>query len=91
MGLLKRLVVAIEKIAERQPMTAEQMQKVLQTALRNQLILEEECRKAKTQESYNWLKTKQEKDLKLSDEEKASIEWGDNQVKIGKLNKYTGA
>jgi len=89
MGLLKRLVLALERIAEKpNPLTPEQMISALQTALSSQLFFEEESRKVRMQESYDWLKTKQEKDFSLTDEEKNSILYGDEQVKLGKLKPY---
>jgi len=89
MGLLKRLVEAIEKISERKPLDAEQMLEVLQTALQNQTLLDERMRIVRMKESYDYLKTKEKNRTELTAEEKGSLAYGEEMVRIGKLKPYT--
>ena len=88
MGLFKRLVIAIEKIADREPVTSEQMKVMFSDVLRNNTLVEQHIKIQKDQEIYDFLKQKQENKAELTEEEIRSLDWCEYQVKLGKLQAY---
>ena len=88
MGLLKRLVIAVETIASRPPMNLDTLTKILETAFSASTAADEIARLKRQQEIYNWIKTKEARKMILTDDEKSSIGWGDEQVRLNKLKPY---
>lgn len=88
MTLFKRLVIAVEKIAEKQPMNAETLQAILEKALTQSTVVEEHLKRARQQEQYFYLKAKQAEGKELTEEEMKGIEYGDYQVTAGKLKEF---
>lgn len=80
MGLFKRLVAAVEKIANR-PDNTEELDKLLRGIVqeqgRMQIQLSDHVRKRAMKERWGFLKSKQEQGKKLSLVEKHEIEIGD--------------
>lgn len=79
MGLLKRLVVAIEKIADRKDDYSE-LGRIFNNAMRiqgeNSMRLQQENRRANMFDRYLWLQSKQKQGKPMEDSELHEIEIG---------------
>ena len=79
MGLLKRLVIAIEKIADKKDDYTE-LNKTISNILREQrktsIILQQENRRSNVYDRYMWLKSKEKQGKPLEDSELHEIEIG---------------
>jgi len=91
MGLFKRLVIALEKIAEFKMITQGEIIIAMDAVMKNMMQQEYKLKQEQQQDYYHWLKEKQAKDILLTDSEKNHILWGDKQAKEGYFKAYTGA
>lgn len=85
MGLFKRMVIALEKIADKKPIDASQMEVILTKVFINMSQYEEAEKIKKMQRRYCDLKLKEKSNEELTDDEKKQIVIGDQMVKYGIL------